>query len=60
MQEEKDKDKDDPHLFDLLRLEPDRLVVDKDSLPLIRLRPTPLLDRGREVSDGLFVDALEQ
>ena len=49
-----------PPLFNLLLLQLDRLVVDKDSLPLVRLRHSPPPDLGRELVHDLLVDTLEE
>ena len=47
-------------LFDLLLLQLDGLVVDKDTLTLVGFWYTPLPDLGGEGLDLLFVDALKQ
>lgn len=47
-------------LFNLLRLELDRLPVDKDTLALIRLRPSPFPNLGSELRHHSLIDALQQ
>jgi hypothetical protein len=47
-------------LFDLLRLELDRLSIDKDALALVRLRSPPLPDLRSKLHHDLLFRAFEQ
>ena len=47
-------------LFDLLLLQLDSLIVDKDTLALVRLGLTPFAQVGGELHDLLLVDAFKQ
>ena len=47
-------------LFDLFRLELDRLAIDKNTLTLVRLGTSPVPNLGRELGHNPLVDALEQ
>lgn len=47
-------------LFDLLRLELDRLSVDEDTLALVWLGASPFSDLGRELGHNSLVDTLQQ
>jgi len=53
--------RDDPcSLFDLLLLQLDRLIIDKDALPLVRLGHSPPADFCRELMHDLLINTLEQ
>lgn len=49
-----------PESLNFLRLQPDRLPIHKDPFALIRLRPPPRPDPGRELVHHLLHGALQQ
>lgn len=58
--EKQKKDTSAHRLFDLLRLELDSLPVDKDTLALVRLRPSPLANLCRKLRHLALVDTLQE